>query len=154
MPYNGQNCTSSNFQKADVNGSLWPVIDPTLEFNNGNITNTYTVSFPEYIKKIIESNNLTPPSELPQEPSDGSYTYSVFSNKTNNTVLNFIAPTNQDHDWSGHNNSGPNSNLPQNFTMDATFLMIKFFKLVQGNYTPTVLHLPINLLNYKNEIIT
>lgn len=160
MPFNGQNCPGENnwvpffYPTPTINGSLWPVIDPTLEFNNGNFTNnTYTVSLPDYINKIIESNDLTPSPQLPQEPPDGSYFYSVYSNKKNNTVLNFIAITNQDHDWSGHYNSGPNANLPPNFIMDATQLLIKFFKLDQGNYIPTVIPFPVNLLNYKNEII-
>jgi poly(3-hydroxybutyrate) depolymerase len=155
MPYPGQNCTGINFLSADVSGSLWSIIDPTVQIDSSQnlINNTYTVNFPDYIKAIIKSNNLQPSSQVPNEPTNGSYSYLVYSNKTNNTVLNFITITNQDHDWSGHYNSGPNSNLLPNFTMDATYLMVKFFKLLIGKYIPTVKPIPSNLLNYTNQII-
>jgi poly(3-hydroxybutyrate) depolymerase len=144
MPYIGQP------YKEEINSdSLWKVIDSTFK-------NTYTVNIPTYIQEIVKTNNfsnLKYDSSTDQNFTNQNYSYSVYSSN-NNQILNFITINNQDHDWSGHYNSGPNSNEPSNFTMDATYLMIKFFKLEIGNYKPTVtLAIPSNLLNYNNEII-
>lgn len=149
MPYYGQHCVEQNFNRAITPTSLWQVIDPTLEVNNGVITNnTFTVSFPSYIQEIINNNNLT----QSYGSTTPTYSYSGYSSNNNN-VLNFITIYNQNHDWSGHYDSGPDSNQPANFTMDATYLMIKFFNLEIGSYIPTVQSIPCNLLTYKNEII-
>lgn len=146
MPYKGENYKN---KKADVNGSLWSVIDPTVKNNKGGITdNTYTVNFPDYIQEIVNKNNLN----LKYIYSNTKYSYLVYSSNSNQ-VLNFITINNQNHDWSGHYNSGPNSNEPSNFTMDATYLLTKFFNLSIGKYSPKVKTIPPTLLTYNNELI-
>jgi poly(3-hydroxybutyrate) depolymerase len=133
------------FKKPDT---LWEVIDPTFK-------NTYSVNIPNYIQKIVNNNNLNLKydSSTDQNFTNQNYSYSVYSSN-NNSVLNFISINNQDHNWSGHHNSGPNSHEPANFNMDATFLMIQFFNFGIGNYKPTVQQaIPSNLLTYNNKIM-
>jgi hypothetical protein len=67
-------------------------------------------------------------------------------------VLNAIT-INQNHDWSGHYKSGPDSDYHRTFILDATYLLIKFFKLQKGNYVPTISTIPLNLKTYDNETI-
>ena len=57
---------------------------------------------------------------------DSSIKKKNFVDNISNNVLNFFTIDMQDHDWSGHPNSGPNSNTPANFYLDATYLLIKF----------------------------
>jgi len=148
IPYDGP-IYSENL----IKGSLWEFIDRSHK-------NTYTVNFPSYILQIVETNSMVQTYNSFTDPTftntNPGYSYSVYSSNNptnNNQVLNFITINDQDHVWSGHDDSGPNSNEPSNFTMDATYLMIKFFKLEIGNYKQTVQHIPSNLLNYNNELI-
>ena len=150
MPYNGKHCIQSNYQKADVEGSLWPVIDTTVKINNnGKLTdNTYTANIPYYIKEIVDNNNLIPK----YNSTNIQYSYSVYSSN-NNTVLNFVTINNQNHAWAGHFNSGPNSNGPSNLIMDSTYLFLKFFNLPIDKYSPKVKSIPHTLLTYNNELM-
>ena len=93
MPYYGQYCLEKNFNRAITPTSLWQIIDPTLEVNNGIITNnTFTVSFPSYIQEIINNNNLT----RSYGSTTPTYSYSDYSSNNNN-FLNFITIYNQNH---------------------------------------------------------
>jgi len=147
MPYNGQNYKVA---RAYNSPSLWKTIDTTV--NPGSIpitTNTYTANIPNFVSEIVTNNNMT------QYYSDSNSDYSWISyNNQTGTVLNFITLVNQGHCWSGHTTiTEPQSFLPSNFYLDSTYLLIKFFDLLQGNYKPTVNVIPPNLLTYNNNII-
>ena len=50
----------------------------------------------------------------------------------------------QNHCWSGHPNSGPDSSKPANMQMDATVIIAHFLKIDYSHYTPTI---PTNVQN-------
>jgi poly(3-hydroxybutyrate) depolymerase len=146
MYYNGANYVNSNaFSKP----SLWRIIDPTVDPESTVIaTNTYTANIPLFINSIITHNHMT----TYYSDSNSNYNWSSYRNNTG-TVLNFISLNDQGHCWSGHTSRNASSVLPSNFYMDSTYLLIKFFKLLQGDYKETVNVIPPNLLTYNNTNI-
>lgn len=148
MPYYGQNYIDKAAYKYEST-SNWKNVDPTLnEINDVVNSNTFTVNFPDYFDFIEKNNNL---NQI-YNNSNNAYSWTVNTN-TNNMVLNTITINGQDHSWSGHYNSGPNSSYSQNFNLDSTYLLIKFFELEQGGYVPTTSTIPPNLKTYTNKII-
>ena len=148
MPYYGQNYISSTAYNRSSN-SIWSTIDPSLNEVGGQIiSNTYTTDFPSY-NSTIQTTNIF----LTDQSSDSNtdYSWSSSTNASGNKVLNFITINGQDHDWSGHFNSGPNSNLPPNFYLDATYLLVLFFKLNLGNYKTKIPVVPSNLKAYDGS---
>ncbi len=146
MYYNGANYVNSNaFSKP----SLWRIIDPTVDPESTVVaTNTYTANIPLFINSIITHNNMT----TYYSDSNSNYNWSSYRNNTG-TVLNFISLNDQGHCWSGHTSRNASSVLPSNFYMDSTYLLIKFFNLLQGDYKETVNVIPPNLLTYNNTNI-
>jgi len=148
MPYNGQNYVNS---LAYNRPSLWKTIDPTVNPGSKPITtNTYTAKIPTFVSEIVANNNLT----QYYSASNSDYSWTSYNNNQTGDVLNFITINDQGHCWSGHySNDDPKSFLPSNFYVDSTYLLTKFFNLLQGNYKPTVSVIPPNLLTYNNNII-
>ena len=141
MPYKGQNFTSGPVKNTL---SIWNNIDTGIPNKN----NTYTVNIPSYISSIQQtfSNNI-------YNNSNSNYSWNS-STSPSNLVFNSISIVGQNHDWSGHtNNSGPDCSKQPNLYLDATYLLIKFLKLDQGNYKPTISTIPLNLRTYDNNII-
>ena len=144
MPYNGQFYDNSlAIEKAPT--SIWPDIDI-------NLNNTYTVRFPAYRNKIIKE--LGQLSYHYKSSSSTTYSYLSASNYCK-TVINYIKIIGQDHCWSGHIDSGPNSSDAANLQLDATYLLTLFFKLDLGNYSnnnmPNYKIIPSNLRTYNNK---
>jgi poly(3-hydroxybutyrate) depolymerase len=154
MPYEGQHFTNN---KACTKNSIWTDIDIDIKScTNINESNTYTVNFPSYISEIQKtySNNII--------SNDNNYYSWNSSISSSNLVFNSISINNQNHDWSGHNDSGPDTNYGPgnsgpgyiyNTYLDATYLLIKFFNLDKGTYIPTIYTIPSNLKTYDNNII-
>ena len=136
--------------KAYSKPSLWQTIDKLVNPNSSVITtNTYTVNIPNYVSKIIYNNSLS----LSYTDSNPNYTWSSYNN-ANGNVLNLITINDQGPVWSGPSIiTSPDSFLPSNLYLDATYLFIKFFNLEQGNYKETVNVIPPNLLTHNNNII-
>jgi poly(3-hydroxybutyrate) depolymerase len=153
MPYKGQMYPGTSSAYNYVNTTLWEIIDPNLNgppFIPNVISNTYNPDIPTYVDKIQQYSGIS--NEVSSTTVPNEYTSSTYNN-SNNNVLNFIKVIGQDHDWSGHLYSGPNSSDTANTYLDATYLMIKFFDLNIGSYTPTVTTIPTGFLNYKNITI-
>lgn len=151
MPYNGQNYISSTAYNGSSN-SIWATIDPSLNEVGGQIiSNTYTTDFPSYISQIQTLNNLTNIS--PVYSNQDKYYWSYSTNTAGNIVLNSIKITDQNHDWSGHQNSGPGSTTTTgpNYYLDATYLFVLFFKLNLGNYKTKLPIIPANLKAYDGS---
>lgn len=147
MPYEGQ-LYNNSLAKLKASISIWPEIDRCLN-------NTYTVNFPSYTNAIIKQ--LGTLSECHYVPNSTTYSYFSASNLAGN-VINSITIVGQDHCWSGHINSGPNSSITNtaNFQLDATYLLTLFFNLDLGNYTNssmpnTYKTIPSNLKTYNNK---
>ena len=156
MPYLGINFESSLALKQSSDNiasdkiSLWSNIDTGIPNNN----NTYTVNIPSYISNIIKTYNNNVYSNTAFSNSNTIYTWSS-STSNSNLVFNSINIINQNHNWSGHtgSNAGPDNNNIANSYLDATYLLIKFLKLNQGTYKPTISTIPSNLRTYDNNII-
>lgn len=147
MPYNGENYTNSEAYN-NKNKTIWKKVDTSIHETDDIIyTNTFTVNIPDYSTFIKNNNNL---NQIYNNSNNEKYNWNVNQNSFN-VVLNEISIIGQDHDWSGHYDSGPKSNTPYNFYLDATYLLIKFFKLDQGNYIPTITEIPYNLKTYDNK---
>lgn len=140
MPYYGGKYTNSHAVKRS-DRTLWKTIDPTLN-------NTYTPNIITYINKIQQMNYCSRTVIM----NNPNYSFRIYTNDM--IVVNFITINKQNHCWSGHSNSGHDSNSPDNFHLDATYLFILFFNLTQGSYTPTVNTIPTNLRNYENMPLT
>lgn len=136
IPYYGGKYNNVNAKKRS-DRTLWTTIDPTMN-------NTYTPNIPTYLYKIQQMNYCSKSSII----NDSNYSFHTYTNGT--TVVNLITINKQNHCWSGHENSGHDSNSPANFHLDATYLFILFFNLNPGRYTPTVDTIPKNLRNYEN----
>ena len=150
MPYNGQNYISSTAYSGSSN-SIWSTIDPALNEVGGQIiSNTYTTNFPSYISQIQTLNNLT---NISPSYSNSQYSWNYSTNAGGNIVLNSILITDQNHDWSGHNYSGPDSDSGANFYLDATYLFVLFFKLNLGNYVTNIPVVPSNLKAYDGSAL-
>jgi hypothetical protein len=156
MPYLGSKFESSYaLKEASDKISLWSNIDTGIPKNN----NTYTVNIPFYISNILKTynnnvynNNVYSNTNF----SNSNIIYKLISSTSNsNLVFNSISIINQNHDWSGHtgSNAGPDNNNIANSYLDATYLLIKFLKLNQGTYQPTISTIPSNLRTYDNNII-
>jgi poly(3-hydroxybutyrate) depolymerase len=154
MPYDGQEFPGSSDAIDFLKITLWRVIDPEIInlFNLDIIkTQTFTPDIPNYVQNIIKYskiNNLYSSTTV-----EDKYTLTSYNNSCNN-VLNFFTIDRQDHDWSGHPNSGPNSNRPANFHLDATYLLIKFFDFDIGKYKTKIDIIPTGFLNYKGQPVT
>ena len=59
----------------------------------------------------------------------GKSTIHTFTNKDNKDVLIHIKIQEQNHCWSGHSNSGPDSSKPENHYFDATKEICSFFNI-------------------------
>ena len=152
MPYNGQNYISSKAYEGSSN-SIWSTIDPSLnEVGDQIISNTYTTDFPTYISRIQTINNLT---TISPSYSNSQYSWNYSTNAGGNIVLNSIIITDQNHDWSGHQYSGPGSQTTTgpNYYLDATYLFSLFFKLNLGNYTTNLSTVPANLKAYDGTAL-
>jgi poly(3-hydroxybutyrate) depolymerase len=132
MPYNGQQYQNSSALKL-AKKTIWKNIDY-------NLTNTYTPNIQDYFNKIISDNSQ-------------SYSTNTYSCQTSANKYNFITIFNQNHCWSGHTDSGPDSDKPSNMYLDATYLLSLFFTLDIENYTPTVDTIPSGLYNYNGNYI-
>jgi hypothetical protein len=133
MPYNGQNYNNSLALKLSAQKkTIWANIDNTLK-------STYTPDIKSYVNKII-NNKIT--------QIYSTKTYSCQTAVKHNSHVNFITIFNQNHCWSGHTNSGPDSNEAPNMYLDATYLLSLFFKLDIGNYKPTINTIPHGLYKY------
>lgn len=141
MPYNGQQYKNSlalklaNLPLQNPKKTIWEKIDKSLK-------NTYTVNIQSYVNKIT---NMSPIKE-----TKSNY-YSCQTAAKYNSYVNFITVFNQNHCWSGHSNSGPDSGDISNMHLDATYLLTLFFKLGIGNYTPTCNVIPPELYTYNGE---
>ena len=150
MPYDGQNYINSKAYNGSST-SIWSTIDPSLnEVVSQIVSNTYTTNFPLYNSTIKTLNNFT---TNPYSNSNSQYSWSSTTNVSGNIVLDFISIIGQNHDWSGHLNSGPDSNEPENFYLDATYLFVLFFKLNLGNYVTNKPVVPTNLKAYDGTNI-
>lgn len=150
MPYQGQMYPGTSNAYNYVNTTLWQIIDTSLSgppFSSSITSNTHNPDIQTYVNKIQQNSAIN--NEVSSTTVANEYTSSTYNN-SNNNVLNFITVIGQDHDWSGHDHSGPNSNSSANKYLDATYLMIKFFNLNIGNYKPTVTTIPTGFLNYQN----
>lgn len=137
MPYYGGKYENEHAIKR-MKQTLWREIDPTIQ-------NTYTPNINSYVQKIRENNQCST-SIL---TDDLHYSYNQYI--SNEMVINFITIDGQNHCWSGHNGSGPQSDSPSNFYLDATFLLILFFKLRIGEYKPSIDTIPLHMKNYTNN---
>lgn len=136
MPYNGQNYkNSSALTLANAEETIWADIDSSL-------TNTYTANIQSYVNKIINNNT----SHL--DIINGIYSSQTAI--TSRSCINFITIFQQNHCWSGHTNSGPDSDYLPNMQLDATYLLALFFKLKMGNYIPTFTTIPYNFKKYDS----
>ena len=136
MPYFGEKY-ANKLAISKKNVTIWEEIDP-------GTSNTFTVNFPNYFAYIKNNDTLDEVFE------DTTTNYTCTVNAKNSIVLNTISILGQDHDWSGHKNSGPRSNEPENFYLDTTYLFLQFFKLEQGDYVPTIYTIPPQLKTYDN----
>jgi poly(3-hydroxybutyrate) depolymerase len=141
MPYNGQLYANSlalklaNLPLQNPKKTIWKKIDNSLK-------NTYTPNIQSYVNKIIKLTK--------NEVTKNNY-YSCQTAAKYNSYVNFITIFNQNHCWSGHSNSGPDSNNIYNMHLDATYLLTLFFKLDIGNYKPTFNIIPPELYAYNGE---
>ena len=141
IPYYGGKYMNPHAKKKWTK-TLWTTIDPSTN-------NTYTPNISTYIHKTANMNNC---SISNIDDMDSNYVFNTCTN--GKTVVNLLAITNQNHCWSGHHESGPESNSPFNFYLDATYLFVLFFKLKIGKYIPTVYTVPNNMQTYENKPIT
>jgi predicted esterase len=162
MPYSGTNYLTSAAINPEGNPYNWINIDPDLvianyfeppEFDQYYVksSNTYTANILAYwinwskknqnkcFKLINYGNNL-----LFQW-----YNKSHCSKKKSNPVVH-VQITNQNHDWSGHLYSGPDSDSVYNATLDATVIVCHFLKIDYSEYTPTVSTDTSQIITYKN----
>ena len=143
MPFQGNNFIDRHAGiKSD---SLWNDIDKYKNINEiKNVkSNTWTAQINSYVDFIINSNNLT---LLNNTKVDSKYNLNVYSN--NDMILNYIVIDGQNHCWSGHKHSGPNSSNTNNLHLDATYLITKFFN-IGNNYKPTINIIPENFKYIK-----
>jgi len=145
MPYDGEMYTDQNAYDAKKS-TIWTEIDPSIHKTNGTVyTNTYTSNIKSYVENIQNFNNLT----QTYSSSNKEYFWNSYNND-NNIVLNSVEIIGEKHSWSGHPHSGSSSSSPSNFYLDATYLLILFFGLDIGNYTPSVTTIPSGLKVYNN----
>jgi len=141
MPYNGQHYKNKHAYRLGIeNMTIWPKIDP-------NMDNTYTPNIYNYVNLIIDSmtNSMTDDIKY----SKKNYSCQIISK--NKLHLNFITINGQNHCWSGHTNSGPESNDAPNMNLDATYLLSLFFRLKLGKYIPTINFIPHGLKAYDGH---
>jgi poly(3-hydroxybutyrate) depolymerase len=138
IPYNGENYMNKGAYNlaTKTDFSFWPKIDPTMK-------NTYVPNIDNYFNKIIDRNGYNSPQKL----SYSKNTYS-FQSASNNILISVIG---QNHCWSGHTDSGPDSNKAPNMNLDATYLLCLFFKLNIGDYIPTINTIPYGLKTYDGD---
>lgn len=151
MPYQGQHYKNRVACKK-IKKTIWKLIDNQVKCSTDTKliqSNTYTVNINDYYKKIILNGNFI---NIKCHQNTSNYKFNSFIN-CKNTVLNLFELNNQNHCWSGHINSGPDSNKSSNFNFDATYLLVLFFDLDIGNYKPTIPIIPKNFYNYKKELI-
>jgi len=146
MPFNGKNYTNVNAYR---DNSIWNKIDNILSKQNNIVTsNTYTANIESFAKAIVDFNNL----KL-YKTNHRSDKYSIDSYRKSLTNFNLIKINFQNHDWSGHDNSGPNSNDSQNKYLDATYLLSKFFNLdLKKDYKLIYKDIPDGFLKYNASI--
>jgi poly(3-hydroxybutyrate) depolymerase len=154
MPFTGQNYLDATAYADRQNGpfyTLWKSVDPSL---NGPpsvpsvVSNTYTANIATYISDSVALNALAVHSEY---VGTG---YSATAYLSPNDVMNFITIQKQNHCWSGHTNSGPDSGGKSNLLLDATYLFALFFRMDLGTYVPTVTTIPPELLTFDHRLIT
>ena len=144
MPFKGANYVNKNAYKSD---SLWNKVDLTVKMNESKVvtSNTWTANNYNFIGYIVNSNNL----KLKNVNKVGTdYISIIYTSSTNDMVLNYIVIAEQNHCWSGHKNSGPDSSESNNFYLDATYLITKFFN-IGNDYIPTISTIPANFVYSK-----
>jgi len=150
MPYYGNHYINSKAIMSREK-TLWKTIDPSVNGppeHSKSISNTYNPNINEYVEKMKTTYQFKKINII----DDPKYSLYSYNNKKNN-VINFITINGQNHCWSGHYNSGPDSNKSENFYLDATYLLILFFELDIGNYIPTVDTIPHGFINYQNKLV-
>lgn len=143
MPFKGANYVNKNAYKSD---SLWNKIDTTVNMIESKVSsNTWTANNHNFVGYIVFTNNL----KLINSNRVGTeYISNVYSSTTNDMILNYIIISEQNHCWSGHKNSGPDSSESNNFYLDATYLITKFFNIGK-DYIPTIPTIPKNFMFSK-----
>ena len=121
MPYEGQHFKN---KKATRDAEYWKEKDSTLQ-------NTYTFDIYNYWNYIAKNINNSVKMKKTNFKGE-SYKYK-FIDKDNKTVLIHIKVIGQNHCWSGHDKSGPDSHAHQNHYFDATDEICKFFKITYNN---------------------
>lgn len=117
MPYKGQHFVNPHaIKKAEY----WKKKDSTLK-------NTYTFDVFPYLKHIAE--NINKSTKHKESKFKGKSHIHNFTDKNNKDVLIHIKVEGQNHCWSGHNKSGPDSSKPENHYFDATEEICKFFDI-------------------------
>lgn len=147
MPYLGQNYTNDNAYRDD---SIWKKIDDKLSKQNNKVSsNTYTANIPNFVDAIVNSNGLKP------YKFDSNNNYFINSYSKSLTNFNFIKINDQNHDWSGHDSSGPDSTEQANKYLDATYLLCNFFNLkLKKDYKLKYNEIPFGFLQYNTSIQT
>jgi poly(3-hydroxybutyrate) depolymerase len=147
IPYDGAMYNNENaYEGRDK--TIWTEIDKDINKIDGVIeTNTYTANIPKYIE-FIQTNNT-----LQETYNSSNVEYEWNSASNDKVVLNSISIIGQKHCWSGHANSGSGSDQPTNFYLDATYLLIKFFKFNMGSYITSIPIIPDGLRTYDNNPI-
>lgn len=138
MSYEGQPyCNQKAYERSSGRSGrsdigVWHEVDSTLSQSKSN---TYTANIEAFVNVIIDKNQL---NENKNTIDVSGYSTLSCTNINHTMSLNFITIYGQDHDWSGHIHSGPNSQVVNqaNFQLDATYLLCQFFKW-KLNYLPT-----------------
>ena len=142
--------------------SAWKEFDDSVVYDQKNQmvhSNTFTANIKEFVNVIIDINQLNENYQHVKHFTVNVGEYSALSctNVDHTMSLNFITIQDQNHDWSGHIFSGPNSKLSNqaNFQLDATYLLCQFFNW-KLNYPPSYhnhvvdsTHTPPNFLKYS-----
>ena len=121
MPYNGQHFRN---RKAIRDAEYWYTKDSTLE-------NTYTAHIKNYFTEIANINGSVEMKRIdnPKYGRHKHYIEYIFRNSDHKDVLIHIKINGQNHCWSGHRDSGPDSDKLENHYFDATEKICKFFDI-------------------------
>lgn len=132
MPFNGQHFLNEKALKKsldDSNGSYWKTIDNSISYNakdsNLNQSNTYTLNIENFWEQT--SKNMTKNGNTINFGENNLSQMTQYMNDSEKTKSVIIKVHDQNHCWSGHAKSGPDSDKESNKQFDATSIICSFF---------------------------
>lgn len=144
MPFNGKHFTNRKAIEDSLKEkeSYWKTIDSNVQENPLN-SNTYTVNIPNFWNSITDNMEIQITKKFGIDNKSELKKYT----DTNNTRFYSIEVTDQNHCWSGHENSGPESSLEPNKQFDATAAICSFFNIsLNKSYSNSFLSKTENLI--------